>query len=838
MALPRVDVSSCGRGPRSADVDTGSPCCSESSQREHCLLQDLRHAFRSLLRTPGPTAVVVFTLAVGIGVNTSLFSVLNAVLLRPLEYPEPDRIMTLWESNDSLGIEQNNVGAGTFLDWQEGVEAFDSLAAYRLVGHLLTDLETPVQLMTARVSPELFEVLGSVPLHGRPFGEGDQGEEAERRILLSHRLWTRHFGSDPDIVGGTVRLDEEPYEVVGVMVEGFEFPPDAADVEAWTPLNIDPRLVNVRGMRVYGVVGRLSQAASAERARDELAAISAQIASAYPDTNRGWGARVISAHEQLTGAVASTLWILVGAAALVLMIACVNVASVMLARTVETQRELAVRAALGAEGWPLARRSLADGLVLGAVGGSAGLALAAASMGALRSIIPADVPRLQGVGLDPMVLAFSICASVGAGLAVGLLPALRSRRPDLVAVLQDRVRGGTGGAGARRLLDGMVAIEVALAVVLLVGAGLLIRSYRNLIDVDPGFRIDGGISVAMSLPETLYPESASLRGFFNELVDRAAVLPGVEGAGAVTSLPMSPVGMDFDLPFQIEGDPVLAQTDRPRADYRSVIPGYFEALGIPLVRGRLLDDTDREEGRPVMVINESMARTHFSGDPIGRTLGVPMAGSIEIVGIVGDVRHRGLASEPRPEMFVSYQQFSLRDMHLVVRTEEDPSRVIAGVRDIIRELDPRLPVRVAAPLEQIVGESLARPRFNMFLLGAMAASALLLAAAGIYGVISYTVAQRVQEIGIRMALGADAAGTMRMVVSQAMARVGAGAVLGAITALLGGRVLAGLVYGVDPRDPLTLVTVILVLGAVGALAAALPTRRAARIDPVSALRRD
>ena len=712
------------------------------------------------------------------------------------------------------------------------------MAAYRYGGHVLTELEEPEHITTLRVTPELFAVLGATPVAGRLFGVDDEQEGSERRILLSHRLWARHFSSDPRIVEQTIRLDGEGYSVVGVMPRGFEFPPDEEEVEAWTPLTIPPRLINVRGMRVYNVVGRLAAGVTPEQATQDLDAIAAEIASRFPDTNRGWGARIVSAQEQLVGNMTSTLTVLGGAAALVLMIACVNVASLMLARSIDQRRELAIRAALGAGKGALLRRSLADGLVLALVGGVAGLVLVAWSMDSLRASMPAELPRLREVGIDLNVPVFSALASIGSGLLVGLIPGVRAMRPALVDVLQEGGRGHSGGRGARRLLNLMVSAEVALALVLLVAAGLLIRSYRNLNDVDPGFRIDNVVSVGLSLPELLYRDRGSQVQLYHELVDRVAGLPGVQAAGAVSALPMSTVGMDFDLPFQIEGAPVLPQTDRPRSEYRAVIPGYFEALGIPLKRGRLIDAVDREESRPVMVINETMARTHFPGiDPIGQFLEVPMAGSIEIVGVVGDVRHRGLGSEPRPEMFASYQQFARRDMYLVVRSSGAAAQVIAAVGQQVRELDPRLPIRRAAALRDLVGESLAQPRFNMLLLGALATCALILAAVGIYGVISYSVVQRRAEIGIRMALGADAASTARLVVVQSMAFVMIGIGVGVLGALGAGRLVAGLIYGVSPTDPATILVVAATLIGVGLVAAGAPARRASRVDPVTTLRR-
>ncbi len=803
------------------------------------MLQDIRFAFRSLARTPGFTAVIILTLALGMGVNTAIFSVLNGVLFRPLDYDEPDRVMTLWESSPQLGIDQEQVAGDTYRDWRDQARSFESMAAYRYGGHILSDVDEPERISTVAVSPSLFRVLGVVPALGRTFTAFDDETEDEYLAILSHGLWARRFGSDTGIIDSVIRLDDNPYTVVGVMPQGFEFPPDDSDVAVWTPLIVNPRSASVRAMRVYNVVGRLTEQATPEQARAELDAIAAEIARQYPDSNKGWGANITSAHEQLVGDTKPLLAVLGGAAGLVLLIGCVNITNLMLARSSAQEREFAIRATLGAGRHRLIRRSLVESLTLAGIGGTVGLIFAFWGVGFLRGVIPDNVPRLGEIQIDLTVLAFTAAASLIAGLLFGLVPAVRAMRPSLSEVLQEGGRGAFGGRRSRRLLDVMVAVEVALALLLLVGAGLLIRSFSSLLDVDPGFRTTGVVTVALSLPESTYPDRPSMVRFFNELVDHTAELPGVEAAGAVTALPMSSVGMDFDLPFQIPGLESASPSERPRADYRSVIPGYFSALGIPLVRGRLIDDFDREENRPVMVINETMAELYFADvDPIGRILGVPMAGQIEIIGVVGDVRHSGLGSETRPEMFVSYEQFPLRDMHVVAYSRNDPDRVIAAVREQIATLDPGLPITSVATMEELISGSLAQPRFNMVLLIGMAACALALAGVGIYGVTSYSVGQRTNEIGIRMALGADAGHTMKLVVSQALLFVLAGVALGAVGSFGVNRLITGLLFGVTANDPTTLITVVLLLLAVASGAAFVPARRATRVDPIVTLRRE
>jgi putative ABC transport system permease protein len=802
------------------------------------MFADLRHAVRSLSRSPGYSLLVVATLTLGLGANTAFFGVLNGILLRPLAYGEPERIMTLWETNPQQGLTQDQVAGGTYQDWRRGSRTFTDMAAYSYGGRVLGAGDEPVRVASVAVTPSLFGVLGVAPMIGSPFDEEQAAASDGRQVLLSYGLWQQRYGADEGVLGTAVSLDGEPYEVVGVMAPGFEFPPDDDAVALWTPLIINPRTAQVRAMRTLSVVGKLAPESGLDEARDELVALTAEIARQFPDSNRGWGVDITPAREQLVGDMRPLLAALVGAAAFVLLIACANIASLQLARSTERQAEFAVRAALGASRWRLIRRSVLESLVLAATGGVCGLIAAYWGVAILRSIIPADVPRVREVGIDPAVVTFTALTAIGAGLVFGAVPALRAMRVRLSAVLQEDSRGASGDRRSRRLLDGLVAAEVCLALVLFVGAGLMVRSFARITAVDPGFRTDNVLSVSLSLPRSQY-DAPRMQGFFAELLEDIGSRPGVRAVGATSALPMSAVGNDFDLPFQIEGEDELPQAERPRSQYRSVTPGYFEALGIPLVRGRLIEASDWAENVPVMVVNETMARLYFPGeDPIGEFLGVPMAGRIEIVGIVGDARHASLQSDVQPEMYVSYQQFSISDMTLVVHADSDPASLSALVRDRIREIDPALPLTQVATMDELISESLAQPRFNMILLMGLAASALLLAAVGIYGVVSYSVVQRSGEIGVRMALGADARGTRRLVIREAMTVAAVGVGAGLVATIGVGRLVSGLLYGVGPNDPLTLLVGAVVLVGIAALAAAVPAARATRIDPAAALRSD
>ena len=801
------------------------------------MIQDVRFALRTLRRSPGFTLVVMATLGLGIGINTAIFSLVNGVLLRPLPYDEPERVMTVWEANPQLDIPQARVAAGTYRDWTERSESFAALGAYSFETFILGGTAEPEQISGARVSPSVFDVVGVQPALGRSFREEEATPGNDFVVILSNGFWTQRFGADPGVIGTAIVLDDEPFTIVGVMPPRFEFPPDADAVRLWRPLAINAQLLDVRAMRVYNVVGRLESGVSVDQARSEMAAISLGIAEEYPETNRGWGSNVTPALEQVVGDFTTLVAVLAGAAALVLLIACVNIANLVLARASVSQREFAIRATLGAGRGRLLRRSLAESSTLAILGGGFGLLLAVLGVALLKRVLPPDVPRIGEIGIDATVLGFAAAASVFAGIFFGLYPAIRAMRPRLVEVLQDAGRGGSASRFTRRLLNGMVSGQVALALILLLSAGVMIRSFSRLLQVEPGFRTEDVMVAVLSLPSSEFRDRDSQVQFWNELVDRVSALPGVEAAGASSALPMSPLGAEFDLPISILGREAASSAERPRAQYRSVLPGYFETMGVPLIHGRLLDRFDREEGRPVMVLNESAERLLFPGeDPIGRILGVPMAGEIEIIGVVGDVRHNGLDAPPSPELFVAYQNFPLRDMHLVVHSEGDEAELAQAIRAEIAALAPALPVTRVATMEELVSDSLAQPRFNMALLLSFALCALVLATVGIYGVISYSVVQRTGEIGIRMALGSDAPRTFRLVVGQTLAYVLAGGVLGVVGSIFASQLIRGLLYEVSPLDPLTLVGVAVMLVATAAGAAAIPAQRATRIDPISALR--
>ncbi len=805
------------------------------------MLGDFKAAFRSLMRRPGYTLVIVATLAVVIGCNTAIFTLLNTVLIQPLAYAEPDHLVSMFENNRPQGLEQVAVSAPTYLDWRERSRSFSEMAAFRYLGHTLSDADNdPERIVSLEVSPSLFRVLGVSPTIGRAFLNEEGVPGSSPVVMLSYASWANRFGSDPNIIDSSIRLDGRPYTVVGVMPVGFEFPPSDADAEAWLPVQMLTDGQRPRVHRMFNVVGLLADDATIEQARQELDTIALDIAQENPDSHTGWGASLVPTHEQLVGDIRTTLLMLFGAVTLVLLIGCVNVANLVLARSAESSREYAIRSAFGANSFALVRLSMAEGLLLAAGGAVTGLAVACWGVSGLRRLVPAGVPRANEIEMDVTVLAFTGLISIVAGMIFGLVPALRTMRPNLAEVLQGSVRGASVGRGGRKLSAAMVAAEVALAVILLVGAGLMVGSLLHLIDTDPGFRKTNVVSTVISLPSSRYPGREQQKQFYTDLVERLNALPDVRSAGAVSALPMSAVGTDFNLPFTPPGQEIASPSERPRAGTRIVMPGYFQAMGIPLIQGRVLDEFDGlEDRRRGAVINETMARLYFREvDPIGQVLAVPMMGNLEIVGIVGDVLHEGLQAEAGPELFVPFGVFPQAEMHVVVHTVSDPIQMVAAVRAQILEIDPAQPITESSSIERMLSSSIAQPRFNMALLIGLAFCAVLLAAVGIYAVVSYAVARRTMEIGVRMALGAGRKQTLRMIIGETLRVVAVGALVGIAGAFGLVRLIQSLLFEMQVTDPRTYIASIFVVLSIGIMASIVPALRATRIDPVVALREE
>jgi putative ABC transport system permease protein len=798
--------------------------------------KDIRFGLRTLARNPGTTLAALVALALGIGANTAIFSVVSGVLLEPLPYPKPNELMLVWEKNPSIGFPRFSVSPHNFEDWREQGRSFAGLAALEMTRMNLTGGDQPESVPGARVSADYFRVLGVEPVRGRAFRPEEGRLGANRVAVISHGLWQRRFGSDPSAVGAALRLDGEPYTVVGVAPPGFEFPQER---ELWVPLAFDMAKEN-RGDHYLIVLGRLAGGVSEEQAQTEMDAIAARLEAAYPDIQTGWGVDITPLRDFLVENVESALVILLVFVSFVLLIACANVANLLLARVASREREMAIRTALGAGRARLVRQMLTETMVLFLAGGALGLFLAFWGIRALIALDPDGIPRAQEIGLDNRVLLFTLLVSLGTGLLFGLVPALSAAGRQLAESLKEGGRAMAGGVRGRLVRNGLVLGQMALTLVLLVGAGLLIQSFARLQAVDPGFRPEGVLTARVALPRAEYAEPARQIAFHQQLLEKVRALPGVRNAGTVFPLPL---GGNMVLSFAVEGRPAPPPSEVPNTHVRGVSPGYFQTMGIAVRQGRTFTEQDVQGSLPVVVVNENMAKKIWPGEsPLGKRInfGDPAVPGdwMTVVGVVAPVRHMALDEDPGSEVYWPQYQQPFADASLVLRTDQDPASQANAIRQAVRSLDPNLPVDQIRTMEELVASSLSQSRFKMVLLSLFAGLALVLAAVGVYGVVSYTVAQRTHEIGIRMALGAERRNVLRLVVRQGMVVVLIGVALGVALAFGASRYLAGQVYGVSAKDPLTFLAVPLVLIAVALLANYLPARRATQVDPLVALRQE
>lgn len=795
------------------------------------LLQDLRYAVRTLRASPGFTLMAMLTLALGIGANSAIFSVVNAVLLRPLPYAHPERLVRVWP--------ESMVPQAGFVEMRDRTRSFEHLGGVGSEGDMvLTGQGTPERLRGVPVTGSVFPLLGVEAVAGRTFLPEEERAGGGRVVVLSHGLWQQRFGGDRAVVGRTITLDGFPHTVVGVMGAGFHFP--SREAQVWTPVVLDAgnpgAYWNPAGLFLFG---RLHEGATVEGALAEVRSVIPRIREAFPwpmPTEWGAGAGVVPLHEQVVGGVRTPLLLLLGAVGLVLLIACANVANLLLARGMARRREIATRVALGAARGRLARQLLTESLVLALLGGAAGLLLATAGGRMLVRLLPADMPRAEEIGTDASVLGFTLLLALLTGVAFGLFPALWGSRADLQASLKDGVKG-TGGAG-NRVSRALVAIEVALAVVLVISAGLLVRSVSLLQQVDPGFRAGGVVTARLTPAGERYQDPERVRAFYRDLLARVQALPGVETASVTNQLPLD--GGFASFPFEVEGQPLAPGATPPVGGSWLVSPGYLQAMGVPLVRGRGIEEADQAGAPDVALVNEKMASQYWPGqDAVGKRF-KPVWWQdrwLTVVGVVGNVRHEGLASVERPEFYRPFTQEPTAAMMLVVRSRAaDPAGLVAAVRTAVADTDPDVPVSDVRMMEQVVGASLARPRFVMLLLAVFAGVALVLGAVGIYGVMAYAVTQRRHEIGIRMALGAGPVSVQRMVVKGGLTLAVLGLLAGIAAAFATTRLLASQLFGVGPADPLTFVGVALAVMAVAFVATWVPARRATRVDPMVALR--
>ncbi|HVT61162.1 MAG TPA: ABC transporter permease [Thermoanaerobaculia bacterium] len=799
--------------------------------------RDMGFAFAQLRRRPGFTAVAVLTLALGIGANTAIWSVVQGVLLSPLRYPHPEQLMTVWENRAARGgPEQEFTGKAVFEDWRTGNQTFQAMAVFDDWQPTLTGRAEPEQLAGGLASDEYFTVLGVRPAMGRAFLPSDGRMGAPRVALLADALWRRRFDTDPAVLGKAIELDGETHTVVGVLPAGFKAP--FVQAEIWRPVQIEAAPQD-RGNHYLRVIGRLRDGVEMPKAQADLRRVAAGIAERDPQYYSSVGVTLVSLHRQLVGVARSSLLVLLGAVGLVLLIACANVANLLLARATARAREVAVRTALGAGRARLVRQLLTESSLLALAGGAAGMILGSLGTSALRSLAPAQTPRLEEVTVDLRVLLFTLGLALATGLLFGLAPALHATRPDLASALKEGSHGAGMAHGGGRLRGFLVAGEVALALTLATGAGMLIHNFSGLLNVSPGIQPRNVLTANVSLPVARYKDPASQARFFTELLARLQARSGVVAAGAIPEAPFS--GSDNDNAFTVEGQAPPAKGHEPDAWIRRVSPGYFQALGLAVVAGRPLSEQDRATSERVVVVNRTLQQRIFHGAAaLGHRLRLGSVNSKQpwarIVGVVADVRHRGLDTEPEVEIYVPHEQLPAAAMTVVIKAAGDPLQMVPALRAEVRALDPNLPVSGIATMDELIANSLAVPRFVGLLLTVFAALALALAAVGIYGVTAYSVGQRRHEIGVRVALGAGRRQVVRTVLGRGMVPAAWGMLVGLGCAYAMSRAMGSLLSTVSPTDPTSFAGAALLLGGVSLIANYLPAQRAAATDAARALR--
>ncbi len=810
------------------------------------LLQDFRYALRQLRKSPGFAAVAVITLALGIGMNTAIYSVVNGVLLRPLAFQDPNRLVRVWHvppPKSFPGMTTFSVSAANYLDWEKQNQVFDQMAILSYRSFDLTGGDKPEQVDASRVSSNFFATLGVQPQFGRVFSLDEDQPGRSHVVVLSHRLWQDHFGANPGIVGHNISLDGTSYLVAGVMPASLQFPDFA---QMWTPMAWTDKESAVRGEHHYMVIARLKPGVQLKRAQADMNTISGRLEQLYPEDDKGWGAIVVPLHDDLVSDVRPALLVLLGAVAFILLIACANVANLALAKTFSRQKEIAIRTALGATSARVLRQILTETVLLALAGGALGLAYAHFAVRLIVAFLADKLPHSVEVGLDSRVLIFTAVISVVTGILAGILPAFRLTRRDVNQALKQGLGRTDADSGGGRTRSILVVSEVALSLMLLISAGLMIRSFQRLQGVNPGFDSRGVLTMTAMVSHAKFSSQAQQISFFERVLQRLRELPGVESAGVIDDLPLSENGSHQ--PIAIEGRPPMAMSEQPEVDVRLISPGYMSSFHIPILRGRDLNDTD-VAGRPAAIlISESMAQQFWPGeDPLGKRLTMTFFPDAvrEVVGVVGDVKIDSLdQARPAATLYFPLDQLSVPStggwssfpMSIVVRSTSSPTGLISAVSNAVHEVDREIPLRDIFAMDDLVSNSLSQQRFNMLLLGAFAGLALLLAAVGIYSVLSYSVKRSVREIGIRLALGARVSDVLRAVVYEGMKPTLVGVALGTVGALALGHVLSSLIFGVRPTDPITFLAVALLLAAVAFLACIVPAYRATKVDPLVALR--
>jgi putative ABC transport system permease protein len=797
--------------------------------------QDVRYAFRNMLRSPGFTLIAVTILALGIGANSAIFSVVNAVLLRPLAYKDSDRLVTV------LHRGTGPVSPANYLDWSQQSRSFEAMGAAQYWTSNLTETDAPEKVWGLRLTQTMLPLLGVEPMLGRMFAPGEDQPGADREVVLSHKIWQRLFAGDRGVLGRSVMLDGAPYRVVGVMPPGFQFAPFwATRAEIFAPLPF-PRTSDRTGQSLR-VFARLRSGVSLEQARAEIGAITARLEQQFPGSNRN--VTVTPLKENVVGKVETPLLFVMGAVGFVLLIACANVAHMLLARAASRQKEIALRSALGAGGWRLIRQFLAEGLLLAGCGAAAGLGLAFLGIRALVLMGPASIPRLESVTIDPRVLAFSLLIAVVTGVAFSFAPAISARTLELTTVLKENAKSAGGSTRLRRTRNLLAISEFALAFMLLAGAGLLVRSFGAMRSLDPGFDPSRVLSMVVPVAGSPQGEPGQREIFYRRIVEQIGKLPGVESSGAINHLPLA--GDIWGVPFEIEGRLAAATGQSPAGVYRLVMPGYFSTMRLPVLRGRDIGDGDHSKAPGVAIINEEAARRYWPGeDPLGKRIRYRDQNWLTIVGVAKDAKQADWVSRVEPEVYLAALQNSefLTSprgpyLTLVLRTAGDPSAMAASVRNAIWSVNRNLPISEVLTMDGVIAAKTAQPRFEVTMLVSFAAVALLIAMAGIHALMSFSVSRRTHEIGVRMSLGASQRSVTASVLREGMALAAAGSIAGTAGALLLSRLMTGMLFEVKPADPLTFVTVAVVLNAAAALAIYFPARRAAAVDPIVALRCD
>jgi putative ABC transport system permease protein len=808
------------------------------------LLQDIRFGLRQLRRTPGFTIAAVLALALGIGATTAIFSVLDRVVLQPLPYPDPDRLTMVWEVNDSKGLSHERISPVNFGDYRALAHVFEDAAAWWYPQLTLTETgHEPLRVSAIETTPNFFSVLGVQPAVGAGFPKTPEYSR-ETVAVISHRLWRERFGGDPSIIGKSIALNGPLFTVVGVMPQGFQFP---NDTDVWHRITWDVAQ-HSRGAHFMESIFRLKPGMTPDAANSELRALTKRLGAENPSTNGEYSARAVPLATEIVGFFRPALFALFGAAGFLLVITCTNVASLLLARATVREREVAVRAAIGASRMRLVRQFLTESVLLAAVGAVLGVVVAVAAVKALIAATPVELPRLADVGVDPRMLLFAVAMAAVTAIAFGVVPAMLMARGDMQRPLKESGRGGDGGGARRRARSTLVVAEIGLAVMLLVGAALLARSFQRLVQQDPGFRPAHAVTARVELPYS-YSDWPKIADFYDRLLTSLRAEPGVALAGASNFLPLDAAWRG---PFFIQGRPRPRSGDEPQAQHQTVTEDYFRAIGVPLVNGRFFDPRDSAAAPPVVIVNDTLARRQWPGEdavgksvmspisvigPMGRSL-MPQHAIFQVVGVVASVKNTTLVRDAEPAIFYTQRQFPFRGLNIVVQGEGDPAALLAAVRTSVQRLDPNLPIASARTLDRIVGDATDRPRALMTLMGVFAALALALAALGIYSVLSYSVNQRRQELSVRMALGAQPHDVLWLVVRQGLWLAMIGGAAGAIGALAIGRAMSSLLYGVSSGD-VTAFAVAIALAVVTTLAACfLPARRAAALGPLQGLRAD